>query len=255
LSIITQIRIVLELDWIITEPIDFEYKQYQLLGYIQKIDEKFDKFQIYPAFKELSLHLANVKSISTDGKYISIKKEITEIDEEIVLGDLDFHKLPRIKDEEKDELLQTLSFAEQKITEYFLIGKSLWSLVNETIEIRNVIYKSNLRENFGFIVIHHDELKFVYQYELKNGDIDNKNKEIFIENIYVGDGIDIHGIIVENAILENYAFTARFNEVSLPIFEVHATQKFDFEHSIKPLVKRKVLSYINQNTRMSNVSF
>ncbi len=245
----------MELDWIITEPIDFEYKQYQLLGYIQKIDEKFDKFQIYPAFKELSLHLANVKSISTDGKYISIKKEITEIDEEIVLGDLDFHKLPRIKDEEKDELLQTLSFAEQKITEYFLIGKSLWSLVNETIEIRNVIYKSNLRENFGFIVIHHDELKFVYQYELKNGDIDNKNKEIFIENIYVGDGIDIHGIIVENAILENYAFTARFNEVSLPIFEVHATQKFDFEHSIKPLVKRKVLSYINQNTRMSNVSF
>jgi hypothetical protein len=168
---------------------------------------------------------------------------------------LDFHKLPRIKDEEKDELLQTLSFAEQKITEYFLIGKSLWSLVNETIEIRNVIYKSNLRENFGFIVIHHDELKFVYQYELKNGDIDNKNKEIFIENIYVGDGIDIHGIIVENTILENYAFIARFNEVSLPIFEVHATQKFDFEHSIKPLVKRKVLSYINQNTRMSNVSF
>jgi hypothetical protein len=245
----------LELDWIITEPIDFEYKQYQLLGYIQKIDEKFDKFQIYPAFKELSLHLANVKSISTDGKFISIKKEITEIDEEIVLGDLDFHKLPRIKDEEKDELLQTLSFAEQKITEYFLIGKSLWSLVNETIEIRNVIYKSNLRENFGFIVIHHDELKFVYQYELKNGDIDNKNKEIFIENIYVGDGIDIHGIIVENTILENYAFIARFNEVSLPIFEVHATQKFDFEHSIKPLVKRKVLSYINQNTRMSNVSF
>ena len=77
----------------------------------------------------------------------------------------------------------------------------------------------------------------------------------FLENIYIGDGIDIQGIIVENAIFENYGFKARFDEVNLPIFEVQATQKFDFEHSIKPLVKRKVMSYINQNTRVSNTNF
>ena len=76
-----------------------------------------------------------------------------------------------------------------------------------------------------------------------------------MENIYVGDGIDIQGIIVENVIFENYAFKARFDEVILPIFEVYATQKFDFEHSIKPLVKRKVMSYISQNTRVSSTNF
>ena len=78
MSIITQNTLVLDLDWIITEPIDYEYKQYQLLGYLQKIDERFDKFQIYPSFKELSLHLANVKSILSDGTYIELKKEVTE---------------------------------------------------------------------------------------------------------------------------------------------------------------------------------
>ena len=78
MSIIIQNTLVLDLDWIITEPIDYEYKQYQLLAYLQKIDESFDKFQIYPAFKELSLHLANIKSILSDGTHLELKKEITE---------------------------------------------------------------------------------------------------------------------------------------------------------------------------------
>jgi hypothetical protein len=255
LSIITQNTLVLDLDWIITEPIDYEYKQYQLLGYLQKIDERFDKFQIYPSFKELSLHLANVKSILSDGTYIELKKEVTELDEEIILGDLEFIRVPRIKDEDSTEFQNSVRFAEQKITEYFLIGKSLWSLINDTIEVRNVFYKSSLRENFGFIVIHHDNLKFIYQYEIRTLRDGVKEKDIFLENIYVGDGIDVQGIIVENAIFENYAFKARFDEVNLPIFEVYATQKFDFEHSIKPLVKRKVMTYINQSTRVSNTNF
>lgn len=245
----------MDLDWIIKEPIDSEYKQYQLLGYLQKIDEKFDKFQIYPSFKELSLHLANIKSILSDGTHIELKKEITEFDEEIILGDLEFIRIPRIKEEDLPEFQNSVRFAEKKITEYFLIGKSLWSLINDTVEIKNVIYKSNLRENFGFIVIDHDNLKFIYQYEIKLLRHGVKEKDIFLENIYIGDGIDIQGIIVENAIFENYKFKSRFDEVNLPIFEVGATQKFDFEHSIKPLVKRKVISYINQNTRVSNTNF
>lgn len=245
----------MDLDWIITEPIDYEYKQYQLLAYLQKIDESFDKFQIYPAFKELSLHLANIKSILSDGTHLELKKEITEFDEEIILGDLEFIRIPRIKEEDLTEFQNSVRFAEQKITEYFLIGKSLWSLINNTVEISNVIYKSNLRENFGFIVIQHDDLKFIYQYEIKILRDTVKEKDIFLENIYIGDGIDIQGIIVENAIFENYEFKVKFDEVNLPIFEVQATQKFDFEHSIKPLVKRKVMSYINQNTRVSNTNF
>ena len=255
MSIIIQNTLVLDLDWIITEPIDYEYKQYQLLAYLQKIDESFDKFQIYPAFKELSLHLANIKSILSDGTHLELKKEITEFDEEIILGDLEFIRIPRIKEEDLTEFQNSVRFAEQKITEYFMIGKSLWSLINDTVEIRNVIYKSNLRENFGFIVIYHDDLKFIYQYEIKILRDTVKEKDIFLENIYIGDGIDIQGIIVENAIFENYGFKAIFDEVNLPIFEVQATQKFDFEHSIKPLVKRKVMSYINQNNRVSNTNF
>ena len=103
MSIITQNRIVLELDWIISEPIDFEYKQYQLLGYLQKIDKEFDEFKLYPAFKELSLHLANIKSVSSDNRYISLNREIRYIDEEIVMGDLDFKRVPNMNEDEIKE--------------------------------------------------------------------------------------------------------------------------------------------------------
>jgi hypothetical protein len=255
LSIITQNRIVLELDWIISEPIDFEYKQYQLLGYLQKIDKEFDEFKLYPAFKELSLHLANIKSVSSDNRYISLNREIRYIDEEIVMGDLDFKRVPNMNEDEIKEFNSTVSFAESKITDYFMIGKSLWSVINDSISLLSVQYKSNIRENFGFVTIMYDGLRYVYQYELRSISPTSTDKVMEMENIYVGDGLDIHSIILENCIMDDYAFKARFESVSLPIFEFLIEQKFDFEHSLKPLVKRKVLSYISQNTRIGNVKF
>jgi hypothetical protein len=50
-------------DWMFSEPLDFEYNKYTLLSYLQKCEENFENFKIYPDFVELSLHLANVQSL------------------------------------------------------------------------------------------------------------------------------------------------------------------------------------------------
>ena len=37
-------------EWMLKEPLDFEYNKYTLLGYIQKCEQRLDKFEIYPDF-------------------------------------------------------------------------------------------------------------------------------------------------------------------------------------------------------------
>lgn len=47
-------------NWIYTEPIDFEHKQYVLLDYYQKLEKEFDELKLYPSFQDITLHLANI---------------------------------------------------------------------------------------------------------------------------------------------------------------------------------------------------
>ena len=57
-------------NWLFEEPIDFEHKQYVLFNYLKHCDKKIDKFEVYPIYTELSIHLANLQSISSDFKAI-----------------------------------------------------------------------------------------------------------------------------------------------------------------------------------------
>lgn len=41
---------LLPLDWWFSEPVDFELKQYQLLNYLIKVDDSFDKKTLSPHF-------------------------------------------------------------------------------------------------------------------------------------------------------------------------------------------------------------
>ena len=47
-------------EWLLKEPIDFEYNKYTLLDYLQKCEKGFDKLEIYPDFVELSLNLKRI---------------------------------------------------------------------------------------------------------------------------------------------------------------------------------------------------
>ena len=53
-------------EWMLKEPLDFEYNKYTLLDYIQKCEKSLDKLEIYPDFVELSLHLANIQSLNKE---------------------------------------------------------------------------------------------------------------------------------------------------------------------------------------------
>ena len=75
-------------EWMFKEPLDFEYNKYTLLDYLQKCDQSFDKFELYPNFVELSLHLANIQSISKENTLLLTNKKFESFDDEILVKEL-----------------------------------------------------------------------------------------------------------------------------------------------------------------------
>ena len=78
----------MDTNWIFHEPIDFEHKQYVLLGYLQKVQKNLNKLKLYPNFQQISLHLANINLVIEKGQYVTLNRQIKDPDDEILISDL-----------------------------------------------------------------------------------------------------------------------------------------------------------------------
>ena len=71
----------LDPEWMLKEPVDFEFNKYTLLNYIQKCEKRFEKLEIYPDFVELSLHLANLQSLVKEKTLLLTDKKFKSYDD------------------------------------------------------------------------------------------------------------------------------------------------------------------------------
>ena len=261
----------LDTNWILQEPIDLEHKQYVLLDYITKVDKDFDKFKLYPSFQELSIHLANIGSIKDRSRYITLNREPDDIDDEILLDDLVYNNLRHSK-ETKEEISKIIKFSQSRLTDLFLIGKSIWTLLYDNVSIR--IVHNQLKTNdtgedntytkagVGFFYIIYDELLYVYQYKINTYTKTTNENKCKVDLIYKGDVIDVTdkksliNLIRKGAIIFNEKKSEKFLsqiEDSYPIFRVRYEEKFPLEGSILSIAKRKVMNYIFQTIKIQEL--
>ena len=140
-------------EWMLKEPLDFEYNKYTLLDYLQKCEKRFDNFEIYPDFVELSLHLANLQSLVKENTLLLTNKKFESCDDEILLKEL-YPKKPReLTEEEESELDKTIKFSGNKLFDTFNIAKSIWNLAYDTVQISLKKNKQNINSRFGYIFI------------------------------------------------------------------------------------------------------
>ena len=85
--------------------------------------------------KSCQLHLANVGSIKDRSRYITLNREPDDIDDEILLDDLVYNNLRHSK-ETKEEISKIIKFSQSRLTDLFLIGKSIWTLLYDNVSIR-----------------------------------------------------------------------------------------------------------------------
>ncbi|HEX7413682.1 MAG TPA: hypothetical protein VF411_06505 [Bacteroidia bacterium] len=151
-------------NWLTEDHIDFEYKKYMVLGYMQDIKSHYDRSELYPTLAEVIEHYKNLKQIKDNANNIkkSFNKDLSGIDwEKMEL----IHKQENISDDLFKELELIIDFSMPLFVEKINAGKEIYDTVEHNLSISTVGI-TPLRKEEGYLIInttHHTEAH-VYQY-------------------------------------------------------------------------------------------
>jgi hypothetical protein len=157
--------------------------------------------------------------------------------------------IPVLDDDEVIEYQKILKNSQPQLYDYFNFAKSIWSIVFDSIDVVVKKNKNNLQSKSGFFSYKTPETLYIWQYTTKKvyktkGQTKTSVKLIFKKK---PDGLTIPEII--STFSKTYE---KNNEVNYPIFEVFCNDVFPLEETLVPIFKRKILSYINQNVKITN---
>jgi len=232
----------LEKDWITSGLIDFEYKKYLLLAYLQNVQQQFGKEKLYPFMADLVAHYQDAQSFKNRKTLLKsgFPKEITRID-------LEKMKLAYAEQAQDSELMKHL----EEIVEYAIpkmkgtlgVGKELY----ESIE------KELLLEPIGIMPLYRDEGYLIM--ELGNG----KRADIYEYRInqFVTSGEGFRGIYFKFMQSIRRGFGDTFESIKLGLIRAYqklpnpatyllqAPRPYPFKATIMPVAKRLMLRTVS----------
>ena len=226
-------------EWLYSEPVDLEHKQYLLLDFLKKCDEKIEKFELYPLYSEVSLQLANIHAINSEFKTLYHEKVFKSDDDEILLSELKFKPVPIEKENEFEEFNKILQFAAPKIFEYFNIVKSVSTLVYDAISVTIRKNPDQYRQEKGYFYYVDEDFTYLWEYFIENNlvlKIDNKVRHNLVSKVESEGFLDKLDLLGQE----------------YPIFEVATLTKFPLDSTLLPIFKKKVLSHIIHKSSFIN---
>ncbi len=236
-------------DWVTQGLIDFEYKKYMLLAYLQYTKKQFDEVKLYPTFSELLFHYNNLLQIKENKQFLSesFPKKLSKAD---------FEKLKLtytsiLKDDEMmQEIENVVEFALPKINASVNEGKQIYDWINQNLEIVPVgITPIYFRE--GYLFLGTDEKVSnnltntiqIYRYKITLFERTDDSE------ILRGINFQHFNTITKSTFqtYENLKIDLIRNNQSLPnpaTFLMQAKIICSLENSILPIAKRRLVEYL-----------
>lgn len=153
-------------DWLTEGLIDYEYKKYVLLAYLEDIRNRFDASELYPFLSDLIMHYRNLQRVKSNKEliYESFPQHISRAD----FKKLEFTYKKIIEDDEMmSELNDIISFALPLIERAIGEGRELYEFVEENLEV-SPVGLSPIYQNEGYILVNQDASRdvAVFRYQL-----------------------------------------------------------------------------------------
>ncbi|CAN5367027.1 hypothetical protein BH11BAC2_BH11BAC2_07660 [soil metagenome] len=228
-------------NWITENRIDFEYKKYLLLAYLQHVSEKFDETRLYPALGELVQHYRNLVSLRDQKKNL-----FDSFPEKLSQADFSNFKLVYEKLCEDDKLMQEIEtiieFSIPKFQFYLAEGKKIYDFIESKINIFPVgIMPIHYDAGYLFLRSGSKADTMVYEYQITIFDQPNERYraismqfiscyEKTLKNTYENIKYDL---LIYNKSLPNPATYVIETDLVLPI-----------EETLLPLAKRSLVKFI-----------
>jgi len=156
----------LDKNWFLNEPLDFEYKQYILLDYIQGVRKYFLQNKLYPVLSDLISHYKKVLEYQNGLKRnlnYSFSKKLIGIDWE---GKEIIYEPEVVSDfVEPCPIEEIVEFSIPIFQEVIDEGKAIYDFFNENFRFRK-IGNQPLNTSEGYILVRMNKQVFAYRYKL-----------------------------------------------------------------------------------------
>ena len=229
-------------NWIIENLIDFEYKKYELLGYLHGIKQEFKDEKLYPSLSDLIAHYNNLVTIKNNKQLLSesFGKSLSKIDVE---------KLKLIYEaREKDnqlisEIESIIDFSIPQLESHLKEGQDIYNMMEGNMQIEPVgLTPLNTNEGYMFINDGNQNDTFVHQYHITFFEHANEN---------------FRGIHTSFITSFAYSFANTFESIKIQlikdipmlpnpaVFAISSKKEYPLTESFIPIAKRTLVRYIS----------
>ena len=228
-------------NWITEGLIDFEYKKYQLLAYLQEADREFQAVKLYPMLSDLIDHHRILHELNSGKTELSklFPKALNAID--FQSAQLQFER--KVEDGEvMKELSQITEYALPRIAAQIEDGKSIYNFVEEQVEFEPIgIQPIYNRE--GFILVTRENNPDVHAFRYKSNLLQMAGEK-FRSITFWFLGI-FHKTLVNTLERLKMQLIREVKELPNPAtWRLHSHQTVPIEETLVPISKRLVLQQI-----------
>lgn len=163
-------------NWLTEDLMDFEYKKYLVLGYLQNIQAHFKEQKLYPDFAELIAHHKNLLLLKNNATALenNFKKTLSGID----YANLKLQYKSIIDDESLSELKQIINFSEPLFEQELEKGKSIFDFAEQHI-VTNHIGILPLYKTEGYFILLPFQSKYVTVYSYAFSKINLLQQDVY----------------------------------------------------------------------------
>jgi hypothetical protein len=230
-------------DWLTQGLIDFEYKKYLLMAYLQTVKNSFGKVELYPFLADLVFHYRNLQAVKENKSLLrdSFPKELSL--EEFKKLELSYKEM--IEDDVVMSELETIiNFALPQIKDSLQEGSIIYEYVESQCEISPVgVTPLYAKEGYLFVTQPPEKETNIYRYQMSifegaHEQLRSLNTE-FIERVEKNPSNTYERLKLD--------LIRKFKDLPNPAaYLILARMKFPFAETLMPVAKRLFVKHISQ---------
>ena len=230
-------------NWITEGTIDFEYKKYQLLAYLQATEKEFKAVKIYPVLGDLIEHHRTLKELES-GK-MALKSLFPKALNGIDLQNSQLVYEPKIQDGTlMEEISQISAFAMPRIEHQIEEGKAIYDFVEEQVEFEPIgILPIYNRE--GYILLTRENRHDVHAFRYKSNFLQLAGEKFRTISLWLV-GV-FQKTLVQTLEKLKMQLVKEIKELPNPAtWRLHSQNQFPIEETLLPVGKRLLLRSVTE---------
>ena len=233
----------LKANWFTEGLLDFEYKKYLLLAWLQHVQKEFGDIKLYPSLSELIFHYNNLHKFKTERE--ALRNQFPKSLDQDAIRELRLSWQHQLEDpDELKEISSIVEFSLPELQNHIEEGKSLFEHIESKIQIEPVGI-SPLYKREGYLLMYAGPRSVVDAYDYSVS---------FFENVgenYYGIRMEFVGSFEKNMVntfesikIDLHRSQRKYDNPAT--YLVSSSLSFPEEASLIPVTKRKFLTYLRK---------